>query len=75
MMTEVRNENENENDHQAQQFFIDRIDDRIDLARRGDVPVGPRAASQATSWKQIPIPTLPAFHPRSLSALNCPTAW
>jgi zinc protease len=23
----------------------------------------PRAASQATNWKQIPIPTLPAFHP------------
>ncbi len=23
----------------------------------------PRAASQATDWKQIPIPTLPSFHP------------
>jgi zinc protease len=23
----------------------------------------PRATSQATNWKQIPIPTLPAFHP------------
>lgn len=24
----------------------------------------PRAASQAANWKQIPIPTLPAFHPQ-----------
>ena len=23
----------------------------------------PQAASQATDWKQIPIPTLPSFHP------------
>ena len=26
--------------------------------------VVPRAASQATSWRQIPIPPLPAFHPQ-----------
>src|SRR5271170_8357314 len=24
----------------------------------------PKAASQATDWRQIPIPTLPAFHPQ-----------
>jgi len=33
----------------------------------------PRAASQATSWKQIPIPHSTAFHPPQPKRIECPT--
>ena len=34
--------------------------------------VAPRANSQATDWKQIPIPALPAFHPQEPKRIEFP---
>ncbi|HXM24115.1 MAG TPA: pitrilysin family protein [Terriglobales bacterium] len=34
--------------------------------------VVPRAAAQATDWQQIPIPSLPAFHPREPKRIELP---